>query len=111
MWIEFSLNIDTAIPVGLLVNELVSNSLKYAFPGNRPKIHVDFRTAPTTSNCWRVAMMALGCRGDFDLDKVSTRSSFGQDFDESVGWRADFRRNGGTEFEITFKAQRERERR
>jgi two-component sensor histidine kinase len=28
---EISLNIDTAIPLGLLINEIVTNSLKYAF--------------------------------------------------------------------------------
>jgi len=32
------LNIDTAIPLGLLINEIITNSLKYAMPEDRPGI-------------------------------------------------------------------------
>ncbi|MCB0655528.1 MAG: tetratricopeptide repeat protein [Saprospiraceae bacterium] len=32
---ELNLDVDTVVPIGLIVNELVSNSLKYAFPGKR----------------------------------------------------------------------------
>lgn len=39
---DIYINIDTAIPLGLIVNELVSNSLKYAFPDKKGTVKVGF---------------------------------------------------------------------
>ncbi len=36
-------NLDTIIPIGLILNELISNAMKHAFPNNQPgEIHVTF---------------------------------------------------------------------
>ena len=40
------LNIDTAIPLGLLINEVLTNSLKYGFPGDAPGT-ITVRLQPT----------------------------------------------------------------
>ncbi|GJQ58334.1 MAG: HAMP domain-containing protein [Candidatus Scalindua sp. AMX11] len=45
-----SFGIDTAIPCGLIVNELITNSLKYAFPGGKDgEIKISLRRVPTGS--------------------------------------------------------------
>ena len=40
---DISFGVDTAIPCGLVINELVSNSLKHAFPEGRGEIEISIK--------------------------------------------------------------------
>jgi len=56
---ELSLDIDTAIPIGLIFNELITNSLKYAFPNQRQGI-IEIGLAPTTQGKLRLSVSDNG---------------------------------------------------
>ena len=44
---KISLNLSQSVPITLIFNEIISNSLKYAFPNNsKGKISVEFKTNP-----------------------------------------------------------------
>ncbi len=61
------LHIDRSIPCGLIVNELISNSLKYAFPDNRAgKITVRLNADPKGWLTLTVADNGVGLPADFD---------------------------------------------
>lgn len=69
---EVAFGINIATPLGLLVNELVSNSLKYAFPGQEGgNILVQLQTNP--DNCMLlVADDGVGLPESFRLDRSDT---------------------------------------
>jgi two-component sensor histidine kinase len=62
------LEIDQAIPCGLMVNELVSNALKYAFPGNRHgTISISFQPEDQGWICLTVADNGVGLPAGLDF--------------------------------------------
>jgi PAS domain S-box-containing protein len=70
---EIYLSIDTAVPCGLIVNELLSNSLKHAFPGDRIGT-IRVRLEEQAEGWIRASVRddGIGLPADFDPTRTST---------------------------------------
>jgi len=67
------LPIDAAIPCGLIVNELISNALKHAFPGHRGgRILVSFAQEAGSQAVLTVEDNGVGLPEDFSFERSET---------------------------------------
>jgi PAS domain S-box-containing protein len=67
------LNVDTAIPCGLIINELVSNSLKHAFPdGKKGEIKISMHPLNTNEVELVVSDNGVGMPEEMDLKNTSS---------------------------------------
>ena len=100
------LGIDTAIPCGLIINELVSNSLKHAFPaGKKGEICIDLRSDNNNKFTLTVSDNGIGFPRDLDFRKTETLGlQLVITLVEQLGGTIELYRNGGTEFKIKFTA-------
>jgi two-component sensor histidine kinase len=70
---EIHLPIDAAIPCGLIVNELISNALKHAFPeGRRGAISIDFKQDTSQHATLSVADDGVGIPEGFAFENSNT---------------------------------------
>lgn len=108
---QLFLSIDTAIPIGLVINELVSNSLKYAFPNGRSgSISIDFHEGINDQFTLVFRDDGAGMPKEFDFDKTPTLGlRLVKILTHQIGGELVFHHQGGTEFSITFKEVKERE--
>ena len=69
---DVNLNLDQAIPCGLIINELVSNSIKYAFPFNKQgKICIKLTKADNKIYL-SVSDNGIGIPGNLDVENTDT---------------------------------------
>jgi two-component sensor histidine kinase len=105
---QILLEIETAIPCGLIINELVSNSLKYAFLGQRKgKIQVQFNRHSDDTIILIVRDNGIGIPEEFDL---KTTQSLGltlvQALVEQLEGTIELDCSRGTEVRIIFPGGR-----
>jgi PAS domain S-box-containing protein len=98
------LDLDAAVPCGLIINELVSNSLKYAFPDGRTgEVRIELRERSDGMARLVVADNGIGLRSD--IDWVTARSlglRLVRTLAEQLGAKIEIQTDAGTEVRLTF---------
>ncbi|MEM1172035.1 MAG: PAS domain-containing protein [Cyanobacteria bacterium P01_H01_bin.35] len=70
---HINLNLETAIPCGLIINELVTNSLKYAFPnGKNGEIGLELHQDEKEKIYLKIRDNGIGIPADFDWKNSSS---------------------------------------
>ncbi len=101
-----SLGIDFAIPCGLIINELITNSLKYAFPdGRKGEIKIAF--SKINENIYELFVGDNGVGIPNDID-IGNTESLGLRLvtmlvNDQLEGEIYLKRNNGTKFRIVFK--------
>lgn len=98
------LGIDTAIPCGLILNELVSNALKHAFPGER-KGEVWIDLGPTNVDEFELTVRddGIGLPKGFDWQQCKSLGlKLVLGLTKQLGGKMEVHRAAGTTFRLTF---------
>jgi two-component sensor histidine kinase/FixJ family two-component response regulator len=109
---NFSLDIEEAIPCGLIINELISNALKHAFPGGRKgeiavSCHADGEGVITIE----VRDTGVGLPSGLDLMNTETLGlQIVAMLTRQLRGSIEVKNDNGASFMVTFKACRGQER-
>jgi PAS domain S-box-containing protein len=99
-----SLNIDTAIPLGLIINELLSNALKHAFPNDR-KGTININISQQLDGSYLLNIRDNGVGFPVGLDITNTRTlglNLVNALVEQIDGKLNIKIDNGTNFEISF---------
>lgn len=107
---QLDLSLDEALPCGLIVNELVSNALKHAFPGPREgKIKIKCFQEPVPGSQGKVQVVlvveddGVGLSQDFELDNnLGLGLKMVRNLVRQLDGKMEIKRGRGTAFIIRF---------
>jgi len=112
-------DMDVAVPLGIIVNELVSNSLKHAFPGrDNGEIQIELHTDENgehrkecnryTSFVLTVSDNGVGIPEDLNIEDLDSLGfQLITTLVDQLDGELELKRNDGTEFAIRFTVKEE----
>jgi two-component sensor histidine kinase len=100
-----SFGLDTVIPLGMVVTELVSNCLKHAFPGGgKGDVTLSLRSIAGQEFELVVSDNGVGIPEHIDLENgESIGWNLVNAFASKINGRIEILRDGGTEVRVKFK--------
>lgn len=109
---KISLDIDVVVPLGLIINELISNALKYAFPNHwkgERKIYVTLKVCQNNQINLAIKYSGIGIPKKINIRNPET---LGLQFvtslvENQLQGEIELKRNSGTAFNIKLKLNQE----
>ena len=103
---ELELDVDTALPLGLIVNELLTNSLKYAFPnGNTGEIKLSLASVDNENLCLKISDNGIGKNTNMPAKGTGFGTQLVDLLTKQIEGELKEVVNDGTIITITFKKQ------
>ncbi|MFS0518046.1 sensor histidine kinase [Nostoc sp. UIC 10607] len=104
---EVFLAIDAAIPCGLIINELISNSLKYAFPERElGEICIDFCSIEPNLFTLTISDNGVGLAQDFDFQATESLGlRLVKGLTQQLQGNIDFISDNGVKYKIQFSTK------
>jgi PAS domain S-box-containing protein len=104
---DIAIDLDQAVPCGLIINELVSNALKHAFPeGRKGRITVELQALPDDQIKLNVADDGIGLPQGLDIGQTETLGlKLVTILTDKLKGSVEVIRDPGTTFYIMFKGK------
>ncbi|RLC52203.1 MAG: hypothetical protein DRI23_03355 [Candidatus Cloacimonadota bacterium] len=100
---NIAVNMNKAVPLGLIINELISNALKHAFPNERKgKLSISIKKKKDKFELI-VADDGVGCKKDLEFEKADTLGlQLVHALTQQLKGELQFNSGNGTRFILTF---------
>lgn len=106
---NIKLDIDTAVPVGLILNELVTNAYKYAFTNGVGRLRISAKKNEQNTYTLRIEDTGEGLPDDFDWRKSKSLGlRLVNRLARQLYGKAEYSKDEKSTFEVTFKDSIER---